>query len=107
MLEQGSSENHQMNNLRVIIDFAKYLGHNTFLDINKREEIISYLNGKIKDPRLDPDKRWITTWNHYSNRIKLFYRWIYNYHLRSEQLGTKDVDVDDWITPDFVKIKQK
>jgi integrase/recombinase XerD len=105
MLEKGSSENHQMNNLRVIIDFAKYLGHNTFLDINKREEIISYLNGKAKDPRLDPDKRWITTWNHYLNRIKLFYRWIYNYQLRSQQLATKDVD--DWITPDFIKIKQK
>jgi hypothetical protein len=26
MKEKGSSENHQVNNLKVVIDFAKYLG---------------------------------------------------------------------------------
>ena len=23
-----------------------------------------------------PDKKWITTWNHYLNRIRLFFRWL-------------------------------
>ena len=31
-------------------------------DINKRDQIISFLDSKIKSIE-DPDKKWITTWN--------------------------------------------
>jgi integrase/recombinase XerD len=82
MQEEGSSENHQINNLKVIIDFSKHLGQKSFHDIKKKEQVLFYLNGKVKDPQTDPDKRWITTWNHYLNRIKLFFRWLYNFHLK-------------------------
>ena len=34
-----------------------------------REEIVSFLNTKIKDITVDPDKKWITTWNDYLWRI--------------------------------------
>ena len=84
MQKEGSSENHKINNLKVIIDFTKFLGQKSFHDINRKEQILSYLNGKVKDFQLDPDKRWITTWNHYLNRIKLFFRWIYNYYLKRQ-----------------------
>ncbi|MCJ7635979.1 MAG: hypothetical protein MUO21_00650, partial [Nitrososphaeraceae archaeon] len=71
--EKGSSENHQVNNLKVVIDFAKFLGPNIiFYNISKKEQITSFLNTKIKSYDIDPDKRWITTWNHFLNRIKLF-----------------------------------
>jgi hypothetical protein len=61
------------------------------------------LDTKIKNSEDDPDKRWITTWNDYLVRIKYFFRWMYN---------CKDKDLDDvpfseWVTPDFVKIKNK
>jgi integrase/recombinase XerD len=65
MQEKGSSKNHQVNNLKVVIDFAKFLGPVSFYDIKKREQVISFLNQKIKSSEEDPDKRWITTWNHY------------------------------------------
>ena len=39
MQEKGSSENHQVNNLKVVIDFAKYLGPISFYDVEKREQI--------------------------------------------------------------------
>jgi hypothetical protein len=65
MQEKGSSENHQVNNLKVVIDFAKFLGPVSFYDIKKREQVISFLNQKIKSSEEDPDKRLITTWNHY------------------------------------------
>ena len=69
MQEKGSSENHQVNNLKVVIDFANFLGANiTFYNICKKEQIISFLNKKIKNSDIDPDKRWITTWNHFLNR---------------------------------------
>jgi integrase/recombinase XerD len=105
--EEGSSENHKINNLKVVLDFAKYLGQKSLHDINRKEQILSYLNGKIKDPVVDPDKRWITTWNHYLNRIKLFFRWIHNYYLKRELQTFSIEERNYWITPDFVKIKQK
>ena len=104
--EEGSSENHMINNLKVIIDFAKYIGHNSFHDINKKEQILSYLNGKIKDPQLSPDKRWITTWNHFLNRIKLFFRRIHNYHLQHQLQVSSIEERTNWINLDFIKIKQ-
>ena len=55
----------------------------------------------MKSVEQDPDKKWITTWNHYLNRIKLFVRWFYNCHLKQKQnLEIKEV----WVTPDFYEI---
>jgi hypothetical protein len=37
MQEKGSSENHQINNLKVVIDFANFLGPDvTFYNIQKK-----------------------------------------------------------------------
>src|SRR5687767_7314565 len=66
MKNNGSSERHQNNNLNVIIEFTNFLDpETTFHDIKKKEEILSFLNTKIKDSDKDPEKRWITSWNHY------------------------------------------
>ena len=40
----------------------------------KKEQVLSYLNGRVKDLQLDPGKRWKTTWNHYLSRINLFFK---------------------------------
>jgi len=38
MQEKGSSETHQVNNLKVVIDFANFLGPDiTFYNISRRE----------------------------------------------------------------------
>ena len=105
MQEKGASENHQVNNLKVVIDFAKYLGGVTFYEVKKRDELISFLNKKMKNVDVDPERRWITTGNHYLNRIKLFFRWLHNYHSHQK----KDIvqDIEEWVTPEFCKIKTK
>ncbi len=92
------------------MDYAKYLGNVCLYDINKRGQILSFLNTKIKDISQDPDKRWITTWNHYLNRIRLFFRWLYNVHnlsSDSHDIYYNERSLEEWNTPDFVKIKQK
>lgn len=33
---------------------------------------------RIKGIVIDPDKRWIRTWNDYLQRIKYFFKWPYN-----------------------------
>ena len=102
MKNNGSSERHQNNNLNVIIEFSNYFDSNSnteFYDINKKEQILSFLDTKIKDSVNDPEKRWITSWNHYLTRIKLFFRWLYN--------KDKEIDKDSWETPQFLRIKNK
>ena len=55
MKNNGSSERHQNNNLIVMIEFSNYFDSNpSFYDINKKEQILSFLETKIKDSSKDP-----------------------------------------------------
>jgi integrase len=104
MRRNGTSERYQNNNLKAMISYCKFLGNSVSLDeVNCRNQIISFLDTKIKGIESDPDKRWITTWNDYLGRIKFFFRWLYNFN--DTQDG--DVEFSNWETPDFVKIKKK
>jgi integrase/recombinase XerD len=99
MQGNGLSENHQNNNLKIVLYFAKFIGDNvSFYEITKTEQIMKFLDARIKSAEEDPDKRWIVTWNSYLNRIKLFYRWLYN---------RQNDDYENWVTPPFSKIKNK
>jgi integrase/recombinase XerD len=80
------------------------LFHTTFYDIKSKEQITAFLDTKIKS-REDPDKRWITTWNHYLHRVKLFFRWLYN--ARGKEVSSENTLSSEWETPIFVKIKGK
>ena len=45
MRNNSSSEHHQNNNLKVVITFGNFIGNdNSFLDINKKEQILEFLN---------------------------------------------------------------
>ena len=97
------SVHHVNNNLKVAISFANYLGpEQSFHDITSKQQIISFLDTKRKSVDSDPDMRWETTWNHYLNRLRFFFRWFHNLYLRSESVGEPE-----WETPDMVRIKSK
>ena len=101
------SENHQNNCLKVVIALANFLGAGTtFYDIKNKEQITAFLETKVKSHEEDPDKKWITTWNHYLNRTKLFFRWLYNARGK-EEVSSKNTLSSEWETPVFVKIKGK
>jgi|SRR5688500_3614834 integrase/recombinase XerD len=71
----GTCENYQNQNLKQIINFAQYLGaEKTLYSVKTKDDITTFLNTKMKDVSVDPDKRWITTWNDYLWRIKYFFR---------------------------------
>jgi integrase/recombinase XerD len=73
MKANGTSENYQNQNLKAMIVFANFLGrHTNFFDIKSKEEIIAFLDTRIRTSDIDPDKRWITTWNDYLWRMKYF-----------------------------------
>src|SRR5581483_2630188 len=107
LVDNGSSERHQNNNLKAMIAFAGYLGANTtFYDINRKEQILTFLKSKEKSSEEDPEKRWITTWNDYLSRIKYFLRWLYNQKTRQAK-GLEEIPLVDWETPSFATIKKK
>ncbi len=104
MKKIGTSERYQNNNLKAIIAYSKFLGPSISLNqVKSKSQITSFLDTKIKTLENDPDKRWITTWNDYLDRIKYFFRWMHN----SDYKEFDDVQFSDWETPDFVKIKKK
>ena len=45
--KNGSSEHHQNNNLKVIITFSNFI-RSSFYGINKRKQILEFLNQKVK-----------------------------------------------------------
>ena len=47
MRSNGSSEHHQNNNLKVVIAFGNFIGKDiSFYGINKKEQILEFLNTK-------------------------------------------------------------
>ena len=57
MRNNGSSEHHQNNNLKVVIAFGNFIGKDSsFFDIDKREQILEFLNTKVKNYSLILDK---------------------------------------------------
>ncbi len=62
MRSDSSSEHNQNNNLKVVISLGNFIGKdNSFFDIMKKEQIVEFINTKVKSYGEDPDKRWITT----------------------------------------------
>ena len=77
----GTSERHQMNSLKAVSAYGHYLGANTtFLMVKRKEQILAFLNTREKGLSEDPDRKWLTTWNSYLNRIKSFMRFLYNHY---------------------------
>ena len=103
----GTSDNYQNGNLKIMTYFAKFLDcDNNLYQFHKREQIVAFLDTRIKDTQNDPDKRWIRTWNDYLQRIKYFFRWLHNQKER-ENKGLEIIPTSDWITPSFAQIKEK
>lgn len=62
MRSNSSSEHYQNNNLKVVISLGNFIGKdNSFFDIKKKEQIVEFINTKVKNYDKDHDKRWITT----------------------------------------------
>ncbi|HEX5186137.1 MAG TPA: hypothetical protein VFV86_04530 [Nitrososphaeraceae archaeon] len=98
LIEKDSSINSQIAYLKTIYYYAKYLENTNIIDVKQKNEIISYLNTKIKSH--DMEKKYLTTWNDYLLKLRTFYRWLYN----SNDVG---IGQEFWTTPDFIKIKKK
>ncbi len=97
--EEDSSMTNVGNYLRVLKLFSIELGNKEFKNIS-REDVLDFLNRRKKSIDVDPDKKWVRTWNDYFARLIGFYRWLYNNEIT--------LDREDWNTPEpFNTIKKK
>jgi integrase/recombinase XerD len=109
MKDNGTSQNYQKGNLKAMIHFAEHIGEATsFLEVNHKQ-VVRFLDTKIKHEQIDPDKKWITTWNDYLWRLKLFFRWLHNKKVKGINGAPGEIrPEDEWETPSFLQqIKKK
>lgn len=108
MQTTGASESHCNNTLKSATAFAYFLGPaQSFYDITTKDQITIYLDTKMKNSEIDPEKRWITTWNDYLGDLKYLFRWLHNYKLKINQGLEANSTPSEWETPAFVQIKKK
>ncbi len=61
MMLSSKSDKYQNNNLKTMISFEKFLESAISFQSITADQLIAFLNTKIKNSQVDPDKRWITT----------------------------------------------
>jgi site-specific recombinase XerD len=106
LVSRDTSTIYQKDNVKLIYMFAKFIGESkTLYDIKDQEPIVAFLDTRKKTKEEDPEQRWSTTWNDYLWRLKMFYRWIYNVKIQSDNHQNYD-NISNWITPDFVNINK-
>ena len=107
LIARDTGTNYQKDNVKLIYMFAKFLKESkTFYDVKDTETIVAFLDTRKKGKEEDPEQKWITTWNDYLWRLKMFYRWLNNVKLKEDNQQNY-YDISNWITPDFVNINKK
>jgi len=98
--EEDNSERNCINYLKVLLLFSDDIGYEKNLTDVTKKDVLAFLDKRKKSLEIDPEKKWIVTWNHYLNRLIGFYRWLHNCN--------RTIDREDWITPEPVcSIKRK
>ncbi len=100
-----TSERYQSDILKVLIKFAEFIDDNLLI-VEKKEQIIAFLNTKRKNKEEDSEEKWITTWNDYLWRIKYFFRWLYNIKKNEDIENFIFSEPSNWATPIFVELKK-
>src|SRR5215203_5539833 len=107
LIARETGTNYQKDNVKLTYMFAKFIGESkTFYDIKDSEAIVVFLDTRRKSKEEDPEQKWITTWNDYLWRLKMFYRWLYNLKMKGDNQNNYS-DISNWITPGFVNIHKK
>src|SRR6188472_2877842 len=71
--EINIKESTKEGKIKVILDLIKFLNYKNVKNITK-EDILAYLNRYRKPEEIDPDHRWIGTWNNRHLILLKFFR---------------------------------
>ena len=108
MKNSGAGDKHINNNLKIVLGFVSFSNQNLSFEDIKRQDVMEFLDSKIKSLEQDPDRKLITTWNVYLNHLKYFFRWFCNQYIKENSSNPQsEFPSQDWVTPEFMKIKKK
>ena len=97
--DQDSSTGNASTYLKILRMFSVDLGIKKLSETSK-EDIINFLDKRKKDRQIDPEQKWIRTWNDYLARLIGFYKWFANKNSEEPR--------ENWDTPSPInKIKKK
>jgi integrase/recombinase XerD len=102
---RSKSERHVISVLTLLISLDKFYDGLPFTSIERKEQILTFLNHQylVKEDRWvkrehDTDGKYITSFNYYLRLLCVFFRWLTN----------RDRSTDEnWETPPFLRIKSK
>jgi len=75
--EINIKESTKEGKIKVICDLIKFLNFKNARNVTK-EDILAYLNRYRKPEEIDPDHRWIGTWNNRHLILLKFFRWLHD-----------------------------
>ena len=83
LISKDTSASYQRNCIKIMLMFVDFLQsrkeqEKNLSQVESIDDIIAFLDTRRKTREEDPEQKWITTWNDYLWRIKIFYRWYYN-----------------------------
>ena len=85
----NTSESYQNQNIKALINFAKFLGPlRDYYQLSKKDDILSFLDTKIKSKEIDPDGKWIRTIG------RCLLKWMYSF--LSQSLSILSISVSFW-----------
>ena len=110
LISKYTSASYQRNCIKIMLMFVDFLQSrkkiNRLTEVNSIDDIIAFLDTRRKTKDEDPEQKWITTWNDYLWRIKIFYRWYYNTKILKTK-ANNILDSRNWVNPDFLNIPKK
>jgi integrase/recombinase XerD len=111
LISKDTSANYQRNCIKIMLMFGDFLQSkkgekNNLSQVDSIDDIIAFLDTRKKTKEEDPEQKWITTWNDYLWRIKIFYRWYYNTKVL-KTIANNIFDSRNWVNPDFINIPKK
>ena len=110
LISKDTSASYQRNCIKIMLMFADFLQsikeEKNLSQVDSIDDVIAFLDTRRKTRGEDLEQKWITTWNDYLWRIKIFYRWYYNTKIL-KATANNIFNSQNWVTPDFLNIPKK
>jgi hypothetical protein len=74
--EINLSDHYRKDLIEVLTRFSKYLDYKPFKDLT-RDNIIAFLDTFRRPEAIDPQYKWIGTYNVYRIHLMRFFKWLY------------------------------
>ena len=76
-VETNLSIDHRRGVITTLKLLSQFLEDKPFKEMT-RNDILSFLESKRKSETVDPNHKWVTTYNHHLINLQRFFKWLYS-----------------------------